>query len=87
MAIGPNSTIYSHDHRYDAKGKAAWKGGVVRKQVVIKDGAWVSSGVTILPGVTIGKNCVIAAGAVVTKSTDDNCIYGGIPAKKIKEIK
>ena len=38
--------------------------------------------VTILPGVTISNNVVVAAGAVVTKDVPDNCVIGGIPAKK-----
>ena len=42
--------------------------------------------VTILPGVTIGNNVVVAEGAVVTKDVPDNCVIGGIPAKKIKDI-
>lgn len=42
--------------------------------------------VTILPGVTIGNNVVIAAGAVVTKDVPDNCVIGGVPAKKIRDI-
>ena len=40
----------------------------------------------ILPGVTIGNNCIIAAGAVLTKSVPDNTIWGGVPAKKIESI-
>ena len=39
---------------------------------------------TILDSVSIGERCVIAASAVVTKSTDPFGIYGGVPAKKIK---
>lgn len=35
----------------------------------------------------IGNNVVIAAGAVVTKDVPDNCVVGGVPAKKIKNIK
>lgn len=41
---------------------------------------------TILPGMTIGNNVVIAAGAVVTKDVPDNCVVGGVPAKKIRDI-
>ena len=40
----------------------------------------------ILPGVTIGNNVVVAAGAVVTKDIPDNCLVGGVPARKIKDI-
>ncbi len=86
VAIGPNCVIYTHDHDYNVKGKAAWQGGVVKNPVFIKTGAWIASSVTILPNVTIGEKCVLAAGAIATKSTNNNAIYGGIPAKKIKEI-
>ena len=36
--------------------------------------------------VTVGNNVVIAAGAVVTKDVPDNCVIGGVPAKKIRDI-
>jgi acetyltransferase-like isoleucine patch superfamily enzyme len=37
----------------------------------------------ILPGVTLGRGCVIAAGAVVTKSIPSEAIAAGVPAKII----
>lgn len=86
VALGPNCTLYTHDHRYEDKSVPAWKGGIVHKPINIEDGAWIGSGVTILPGVTIGKRAVIAAGSVITKSVESNTIYGGVPAKLIKKI-
>ena len=86
VAIGPNCTLYTHDHIYTDKNVPAWKGGLVSKPIEIEDGAWIGSGVTILPGVTVGKRAVIAAGSVVTKSVESNVVYGGIPAKRIKTI-
>jgi len=52
----------------------------------IKVGDYVYFGVRsiILPGVKIGNNCIIAAGAVVTKDVPDNSVVGGIPAKILK---
>ena len=85
VAIGPNCVLYSHDHDYASDSSAAWKGGLICKDITIEDGAWVGSGVTILPGVTIGKRAVIAAGAVVTKDIPAHTIWGGIPAKQIGE--
>ena len=35
----------------------------------------------IMAGVTIGNNCVVAAGAIVTKDVPDGCVVGGVPAK------
>lgn len=55
--------------------------------ITVEDGCWIGANVTIFPDVTIGAGCVIAAGAVVTKNTEPNCLYGGVPAKKIRELK
>ena len=38
----------------------------------------------LLGGITIGKGAVIAAGAVVTKNIPPCEVWGGVPAKKIK---
>ncbi len=34
----------------------------------------------------IGKNSIIAAGSVVTKDVEENSIFAGNPAKKIKAL-
>ena len=52
--------------------------------VEIKDGAWIGGGVIILPGVTIGKNSIIGAGSVVTRSIPDNCVAVGNPCRVTK---
>lgn len=54
--------------------------------VVIGRGAWIGANATILCNVQIGEKCVVAAGAVVTRSFGPNEIIGGVPAKKIGEI-
>lgn len=86
VAVGPNCTLYTHDHDYSNSTLPAWKGGVHTGSIVIEDGAWIGSNVTILPGVHIGKRAVVAAGSVVTKNVEGETIVGGIPAKKIKKI-
>ena len=55
-------------------------------RIVIKDNCNIGWNVTIMPGVTIGENCVIAAGAVVTKDVPPNSIVGGVPARMIEDI-
>jgi acetyltransferase-like isoleucine patch superfamily enzyme len=60
----------------------------IEKEIEIGDGVWVAANAVILPGVHIAKNSIIAAGSIVTTDlTDESCLYGGIPAKKIKELK
>ena len=40
----------------------------------------------IMGGVTVGRNSVIGAGSVVTKSIPENVIAAGVPCKVIREI-
>lgn len=57
-------------------------------RIVIDDGAILYPGAKILggPGVTrVGKNTIIAANAVLTVSTGDDEIWGGIPARCISK--
>ncbi len=46
-------------------------------------GTIVGVGTTFLPDVKVGRNVVVGAGAVVTKSFPDEVVLGGVPAKVI----
>lgn len=91
VLMGPHITIISGDHRIDIVGKHIIEVGDKDKlpihdaDVIVKRGAWISSNVTILKGVKIGEGAVIAAGAVVTHDVEPYTVYGGVPAKKIKD--
>jgi len=54
----------------------------------IDDNVLVGMGAIVMDNVKIGSNVIIAAGAVVLEGTiiEPGCIFGGVPAKKIKEI-
>ncbi len=54
----------------------------------IKDNVLIGMGAIVLDNAVINSNCIIAAGAVVTKGTitEPNSVYAGTPAKKIKDI-
>lgn len=43
----------------------------------------IAQGAYIMAGVKIGDNCIVGAGAVVTKSVPDGCIVAGNPAKVV----
>lgn len=59
----------------------------VDKPIVVGENVWLGANVTVCAGVTIAPNCIVAAGAVVTKDLqEENCLYGGIPAVKIKSL-
>jgi acyl-[acyl carrier protein]--UDP-N-acetylglucosamine O-acyltransferase len=55
------------------------------KEIEIGDHVWIGSNVRVLKGVKIGKNNVIAAGSVVSKSfPEENVLIAGNPARIIK---
>lgn len=52
-------------------------------KIIIEDFAFIGARALIMPGVTIGKNAVVAAGSVVTKSVPEGCVVAGNPARII----
>lgn len=84
VMIGPNTLITTVGHPLTPMGRRHHIG--IAKPVHIGNDVWIGGNVTILPGITIGNNVVVAAGAVVTHDVPDNCLVGGVPARKIKDI-
>lgn len=91
VMFGPNVTVITGDHRIDIKNKPMACVSDDEKlpendlDVVFEGDNWIGANAIILKGVTIGKGSVVAAGSVVTKSTEPYAIVGGVPAKTIKK--
>jgi acetyltransferase-like isoleucine patch superfamily enzyme len=95
VLIASNVQIYTATHAVDVNERlvAHWdeKGGTpyfrtYALPVKIGDNVWIGGGAIILSGVTIGKNSVIGAGSVVTKSIPENCVAVGNPCRVLREI-
>ena len=84
-------TIITGDHRIDILDKPMTQVTDREKRpeddqdVVFEGDNWIGANATILKGITICEGAVIAAGAVVTKNVEPYAIYGGVPAKKIRD--
>ncbi len=65
------------DEKYIDKGRGI--------QIVIGNDVWIGNNVSIVEGVTIGDGAAVASGAVVTKDIEPYAIYGGVPARRIKD--
>jgi carbonic anhydrase/acetyltransferase-like protein (isoleucine patch superfamily) len=54
----------------------------------IEDNVLIGMGAIVMDNAHVGSNSIIAAGAVVLEGTliEKGVIYGGVPAKKIKDI-
>lgn len=55
------------------------------KSIVIEDYVFIGTRAIILPGVHLKKGCVVATGAVVTKSFPPYSVIAGVPAKVISQ--
>lgn len=84
VLIGPHVIIHTANHNFNKKTIPILLQGHTFNKVIIEDNVWIGANCTILPGVTIKKGSVAAAGAVVTKDTIENGVYGGVPARLIK---
>ena len=73
------------DHRFDQKGKTMWEGERLDCGLtIVEDDVWIGCHSVILSGVKIGTGSIIAAGSVLTKDVPPYEIWGGNPARKIR---
>lgn len=89
------SLIGRYDHNYHQVGVPVriaseirdkdynWKG--LDSNIEIGNDVWVGHRSIVLSGVKIGDGSIIAAGSLVTKDVEPYSIYGGVPAKKIRD--
>jgi galactoside O-acetyltransferase len=53
--------------------------------VLMQEYATVGAGAIVLPGVTLAEGSVLGALSLIDRSTEPWMMYGGVPAKPIKE--
>ena len=74
--FGPCSVFVDGNHVFDGENAA----------ITIGSNCWIGAQVSILAGVNIADKVLVAAGSVLGVSPETETIYGGVPAKKIKDI-
>jgi len=89
--FGPNVTVITGGHRYDIVGKYMkdisfeLKSPDDDKDIVFLGDNWIGANSIILKGVIVGEGSIIGAGSVVTKSIPPYQIWGGNPARYLKD--
>lgn len=92
ISIGAKALIASgcyfvdHDHDFSQKiiPMAEQTGGIEAPISIGRD-VWLGARVVVLKGVAIGEGAIVAAGSVVNKSIPAYEIWGGIPARKLRD--
>lgn len=86
VLVASDVCFFAENHSIDANSSVPYMNQDLKfKDVYVGDGTWIGEKAIILPGVELGKRCVVAAGAVVTKSFPAYSLVGGVPAKVIKK--
>ena len=86
VIISDRVFVADHAHQYtDIKVPISQQPLESKGKVLIKSGSFIGVNTVIMPGVSIGKNSVVGASSVVTKSVPDYAVVAGIPARIIKK--
>ncbi len=76
--IGYNTAILAHEFL-----SKEWRTG----KVVIGKNVLIGANCLVMPGVRIGDNATIAAFSLVNRDVPANAVFGGVPARTIKQPK
>lgn len=81
VQLGPGVQLLTSDHPRDAAERAA--GLESARPIAIGARAWLGGGVIVLPGVEVGRDAIIGAGSVVTRSIPQGVTAAGNPCRVI----
>ena len=82
--FGPDEYITDSNHVMDPE-RWVTETGMTVGRVVIGKGCWFGTRAAILKDVKLGERCIVAAGAVVTRSFPPGSVVGGVPAVLLKQ--
>ena len=98
-AFGYNVMLLTGRHQFSGgqraslmSGSGGWGGGADEVpeegfDINIGSGCWIASGAIVSGGVTLGENCIVLAGAVVTRSAPAHSVLGGVPARVVGDTR
>jgi acetyltransferase-like isoleucine patch superfamily enzyme len=84
VRIAAHCVIVTSSHIFSRTDMPIRLQGLTKFGVTIKDDVWIGANSTILDNVIISEHNIIAAGAVVNRSTQPGDIIGGVPGIILK---
>ncbi len=92
ISVGSNTLIASgckfidHDHGFASRElPMGCQSDGAEARIDIAQDVWIGANVVVLKGVSIAQGAIIAAGSVLTRSVGPHEIWGGVPAKKLRD--
>lgn len=84
VMFGPNVVLTSGTHPISPELRQ--RKAQYNLPITIENNVWIGSNVSVMPGVTIGKDTIIGAGSVVTKSIPSGVVAVGSPCRVLRSI-
>ena len=80
VVLSQGSYLCTGNHDYTNPGFA-----LRAAPIQIADGAWIAAKATVCPGVQVGDSAILSVGSVASTDLEENWIYRGNPAEKVRE--
>lgn len=88
VMMGPNVTIFPHNHEFsDLTKPMMFQGNTSKVQTIIGNDVWIGQNVMMTPERIIADGSIIGAGCVLTKDFPAYSIIGGNPSRLLKTRK
>ena len=88
VLFGPSVLVTDHSHEYSDIGKPIYRQGLTLGGTVrIEQNCWLSHGAAVICAsgeLVVGRNSIVGANAVVTKSVPPYSVVAGNPAKVVR---
>jgi acetyltransferase-like isoleucine patch superfamily enzyme len=83
--IGANCYLLTNQHRFQSREIPIRDQGYETAPLAIGADVWIGANCVVMPGIVIGRGAIIGASSVVNKNVGEYEIWGGLPARKIKD--
>ncbi|HIF9158870.1 TPA: acyltransferase [Photobacterium damselae] len=85
VTISSNVFLTDMDHEYKKIDMPIMEQGNIVSKTVIGENSFIGTGAVILAGTSLGRQCIVAANAVVRGKFDNYSVIAGNPARVIKK--
>lgn len=79
VCISQGALLLTGNHDYTVSSMPYRNGAIT-----LEDGAWIGAKAVVCPGVAVHRNAILTVGSVATKEMEENGIYQGNPAVRVR---
>lgn len=86
VAIGPFCSFFCYSNAIPKDKKTFFKDTYIAGDITVGNNVFIGAQCVIMPGTIIGDNVVIASNSTIKGTLESGYLYGGNPAKVIKDL-